>query len=627
MISRNRLGCLTDYLRTPRWRWQHGLLLAALYALYIRVFLDPGPLVDGFLRFPAFLNTRGFAQPFFARLGGPGEYLTAWLAQGFTQSWLGALILTAVAAGLCLGLGRVLALLSGRSMPWFSLLPAVAILLTYNEFGFRLADLLGMAVATGAAAGWAVLLPRRLPVRAVAFALLAALLCYGVGGIFVLFVLLCAILEAANGAGMVTALAYVVFAALVPLVSGLVLPDTSVAWAVAHNTPADREMPLDQVAALGLLWGFMVAAVALVALRRRAEESAGAQPAGWLQERPAVRLALIVALLLVPVAATTHSQLAPVLRVESLVRQGNYEAALSQARRIHLSEPRVPFSHAVNLALFHCGRMTDEMFAYQQVPDCLIMGMLTGPARPAAAQRAIRLVHPVDCAEACLELGLADQAARDGAEALELHGPQPRTLKLLADVYLVKHQPEAARRFLVDLAHSPRWSAWAQARLAELDQTGQVGDPQLASADRNQLREDTGFPDISFEEQCLALLRANPRNRMAFEYLMNMYLLNRGLDPFMAHLGQLRQVGFTKIPRHWQEAMVLWQAQTGKAIGVSGYPIDAAVYSDFDRFSDLMRPLQQSGADLSTLLRTVGPEFGNTYFFYYVTMRSGEGRP
>lgn len=604
-------------------RWQYGLVLAALYALYVRVFLDPSLMVDAFIRFPAFLTTPAFAASFFARSGGPVEYLAAWLAQGYASSWLGALILTAVASALCLALGKILAVLSGREMPWIMLVPATAILVLYNEFGFHLADLVALALATTAAAGHASLLPRPLAARAVAFAVLTGLVYYLVGGVFILFVILCVILEAAGGAGLAAATAYALFALVPPLVLARLLPDVGGLWALAPNTPADRVLPLPEVSLLGLLWGFIVAAAALTALRRHTDATSAKPSPGEL--RPIWRRALIAAVLVGPVVATAHPGLMPILRAERLVRQGRYEDGLRVARRVRTTRLSMQFTHAVNLALFHCGRLSDEMFSFRQNPAGLLLGMITLPGTPAAQVRQSRSVHVLDCSEMLLELGLVDQAIHEASEAVEWHGPQPRSLMLLADAYLVKDQPATARPFLLALSHSPRWGRRARERLAELQQTGQVRDERLAEAARNQLRQDTQQPDIEFEEQCLALLKANPRNRMAFEYLMNMYLLNRSLDRFMAHVEELGQVGFAQIPRHWQEAIVLWQTQTGKTVGLGGYRLDPGVEADFVRFSSLMGPLQQRGASAETLVGAVGPEFGNTYFFYYVTMRSGEG--
>ena len=617
-----------NFLRCERWswRWHHSLALGAAHAAYLWVVLSPSLFVDRSTQFPAFLTTRVFLQSFLLRPGGPSEYLGAWLAQGLVLGWSGALIFTAVTAGLCLAFGRLLMALSGRPLSWVAVLPATLALITYNGFGFYLSPLLALALALGAAAGYAALLSRRLPVRTAVFVALAFLLHYLLGGASILFVVLCAILEAACGRGALTGLMCLLVGSLPPLVCGPLLPEVGVLYALAHHTPADPDMPASDAIVFGLLWGLLVAAAALTALRTWETRRTGEPPPGWLQRHPAVRRLLIVALVVGPVAATCHPWLRPVLQVERLVYEGRYEQALALARRVRMAELPIHFTHAVNLALFHTGRLSDELLTFPQIPDGLMLGMQCGSGLSPAQVREMRRTHPYVCADALFELGLLNQAAREASESLEANGPQVPTLTLLSEVYLARGQPEAARRFLADLAHSPRGRAWGLSRLAQLDTTGQVREERIDAAPRNQLRQDAHCSDLLLEGQCLALLRDNPANRMAYEYLLNTYLLNRALDRFVSHLDGLERAGFTRVPRHWQEAIALWEAKTGKRLALSGYQIDPAVYAQFASFSAVVAPLQQGGADRETLLRAAGPDFGNTYFFYYITVQSGVGR-
>lgn len=608
------------------WRWPYSLALGAMHAAYLWVFLNPCLFVDRSTQFPAFLTTRSFMQSFLVRPGGPSEYLGAWLSQGMVLGWLGALIFTAVTAGLCLAFGRLLMVLSGRPRSWLAVLPATFALIAYNGFGFYLPQLLALALALGAAAGYAALLSRRLPLRAVAFIALALVLHYLLGGASILFVVLCAILEAACGGGALTGLLWLLAGSLPPLVFGRLLPEVGVLYALAHHTPADPDMPASDAIVFGLLWGLLVAASALTALRAWETRRVGEPPPGWLQRHTAVRRLLIVALVAGPVAATCHPWLRPVVQVERLVREGRYQQALAQARRVHMAELPIHFTHAVNLALFHTGRLSDELLTFPQIPDGLMLGMQCGSGLSPGQVREMRRTHPYVCTDALLELGLLNQATHEASESLEANGPQVPTLLLLSKAYLARGQPEAARRFLADLARSPRRAAWGLARLAQLDTTGQVRDERIEAAARNQLRQDTHCSDLLLEGQCLALLQANPANRMAYEYLMNTYLLNRALDRFISHLEGLERAGLTRVPRHWQEAIALWEAKTGKRVGLSGYQIDPAVYAQFASFSAVVAPLQQGGADRETLIRAAGPDFGNTYFFYYITVQSGVGR-
>lgn len=609
-----------------RWRRRHSLALAVLHFLYVWVCLNPRLFVDAFTQFPAFLTTLDFARPFFLRPSGPGDYLAAALAQSYTWGWLGALLLTALTGALCLGLDRVLRAVSGAGSSWISLLPVPLLLALYNQTGFHPRETTALALAVGAAGLYCGLLSWRPVPRLGVLAAAACALYYLCGGFVLLFLALAAIMEGAVGGGWRAALLCLLFAVVPPLALTWLLPEASAVWALNHNTPADIARPIEEVTVFGVLWGLVIAAAALTALRARAAQRDVTTTPGWLRQHPAARLALAAVLLIGPVAATCHPWLPVVLQAEALAGAGRLEEAMRLARHVQRRAYPPHFPHQMNLALFRAGRLSDEMFHLRQTPDGLMMGMQCGPLLLDPQVRQMRRTHPYDCAQALFELGLVNQAIHEASEPLEENGPQVRPLKLLAQAYLAKGQPETARLFLETLTHAPRERRWARETLAELERTGGVSDTLIKTVAANQLRRDTRRYYVSLHAQCESLLDTNPANRMAYEYLMNFYLLNRALNEFVARLDDLPRVGLKTIPRHWQEAIVLWEAKEGKQIGLAGYTVDPLIAQDFIRFSKLVAPLQQSGADRDSLIRVAGPEFGNTYYFYYITVCSGVGR-
>ncbi|RKY09696.1 MAG: hypothetical protein DRP66_01520 [Planctomycetota bacterium] len=66
----------------------------------------------------------------------------------------------------------------------------------------------------------------------------------------------------------------------------------------------------------------------------------------------------------------------------------------------------------------------------------------------------------------------------------------------------------------------------------------------------------------------LDLLEANPNNPMVPEYLMVVYLLAHNLDKLAANLHRLDDVGYDHIPRHWEEAILVYGSRLGAASGL-----------------------------------------------------------
>ena len=57
------------------------------------------------------------------------------------------------------------------------------------------------------------------------------------------------------------------------------------------------------------------------------------------------------------------------------------------------------------------------------------------------------------------------------------------------------------------------------------------------------------------------LLDSNPRNQMAFEYLMAHYLMTTELRRLSRQIGPLETFAYPAIPRHIEEAVLLGQKQ------------------------------------------------------------------
>ena len=129
-----------------------------------------------------------------------------------------------------------------------------------------------------------------------------------------------------------------------------------------------------------------------------------------------------------------------------------------------------------------------------------------------------------------------------------------------------------------------------------------------------------GF-EVSGERDYLELLETNGHNRMAFEYLMAFYLLTRRLDEFAANLPRLRDFDYPDLPRHYQEAILLYEMDTTKRADRCGYEIDDDVLQEFADFSRDLRLCGGGEAAAGALMQ----RYGNTYFYYHLTELSGLG--
>jgi hypothetical protein len=264
-------------------------------------------------------------------------------------------------------------------------------------------------------------------------------------------------------------------------------------------------------------------------------------------------------------------------------------------------------NNAVNRALFYTGRMGDEMFTFpqSQSESDLVFN-----------RNRQYNVHYLERTEVCLDLGMVNVAEEIAYEFLAGTDDNPYILKQLALVNLVKGQIESARVYLNALSRYPAYAKEAQNMLRKLQE-----DPLLARDPRVQyLRSIMDNNDLTYtsyddEDRLNRLLSRNKTNKMAFEYLMAHYLLNGQLDKFVENLPRLDDFGYENIPRHYQEAILLYAGTTSKEVSLGSRSMDGEVV---DLYNEINKIATDSGVkDLNIMRKILEPKYSRTYFFYY----------
>jgi hypothetical protein len=108
-----------------------------------------------------------------------------------------------------------------------------------------------------------------------------------------------------------------------------------------------------------------------------------------------------------------------------------------------------------------------------------------------------------------------------------------------------------------------------------------------------------------------ALVEQGSGNRMAFEYLMAWYMMNKRLDKFVQNLARLPDFGYTAVPPLYQEAALIYGTR---------HPIPAAAVSPeaqqrIRQFSDIFN---RYGRNKEAAFRELAGNFAGSYFFYFI---------
>ena len=584
-----------------------------------------------------FLLDADFFASFMDRPGGPVEYVSAFLSPLFSYGWLGALVITVLVAITCLATRQFMTSLTNEGGQVVFLVPTILIVMVIGQYSHPVKLCTGLCVVLVFANVYVGTCRAGVAVRSTTFVVTSALVYDVTAGLYVVFACLCGLFEFRVRQSRFLGASYMACAAIVPLAAGrmfdlgpravwqgLVLPYEEHWLATPPSVPAATAIQA------GLLLFFPVAAAASVWRHSRAASVASATDdrereraraaVGNASDRRAFRFRLAVqpaALLLLAVGAGALSFDFPkrcLLQIADSAERQQWDDVLVYARRLPLADerawdPRVAFH--VNRALYSKGTLLDEMFVYPQG--------LFAPSLALVYKNATEMAKatPRQCSEILFDLGRINESEHMAYEALEVFGNRPRILKRLVYINVLKGQPEAARTLLelleCSLLHS-RWARWCQ---RQLDTDPTLSDiPEVASRRELMVTRDS-IDDVSRLETMLqGLLERNPRNRMAFEYLMAHYLLTRQLDKLAVNLRRFDDFNDTRLPRHCEEALMIYMATGGsQAVDLGNRQISPETQR---RFSEFVRTERQLRGDASAAFAALYPDFGDSYFFCYV---------
>jgi hypothetical protein len=231
-----------------------------------------------------------------------------------------------------------------------------------------------------------------------------------------------------------------------------------------------------------------------------------------------------------------------------------------------------------------------------------------------------------------LELGRVNEAEHLALELLEMR-PCGGTLKRLAMVEMIKGQSAAARVFLQVLRDDLVWGRWAEGYLQRLaSDPNLAGDEDIQRTRRMMVSKDDLFltarlfPDgehhIDATIYLLKLLEHNSQNRMAFEYLMAIYLGNGDVAAAVESLSFLDSLSYPAIPPLYEEAALIYGTQhpkdlkaTKAGVFVRGRRISEPTMTKFRRFQAIVSSL---GGSNEKAKAAVARELGDSYLCYYL---------
>jgi len=212
-------------------------------------------------------------------------------------------------------------------------------------------------------------------------------------------------------------------------------------------------------------------------------------------------------------------------------------------------------------------------------------------------------------------IGLVNEAHRWAYEELVVYGYRPQNLKMLIKTNLINGNIRMAEKYISILKKTIFYRNLAEEYEKFIHDTTLIkAHPELGKK-KAILPRDNFFIFLDSPQDNLPLLvEANPGNRRAFEYLMAWLLLNKDVETAVMNIPKMKELGYTKIPGHIEEAVMIYYNSKRVMPDLGGLTVSYATTERFSRYVATYSGLRQRAA-LSG--KNMEPEFGNTYWFYF----------
>jgi hypothetical protein len=257
----------------------------------------------------------------------------------------------------------------------------------------------------------------------------------------------------------------------------------------------------------------------------------------------------------------------------------------------------------VNRALYHAGYLSDEMFRMPQLfgSDGLFL------------DESVRSAYALQHSDFFFDLGLINESEHWAHEAIAARGNTAWNLKRLVLVNLLKDKPDIAKKYLVMLGKTMWHRNWARKYQKYLSDSNDFWAQPKFRYLKSVMPKTDFLVSPTEPKLCLAELIKNTNNKMAFEYFMACCLLDGQISRFMEHLYLLNSFDYPKIPRHFEEAMLIYSQLTGgKGISLPGKTVSEQTIR---RFADFNRIMAKYNKDKKAARGELA-KYRDTYWYY-----------
>jgi len=285
------------------------------------------------------------------------------------------------------------------------------------------------------------------------------------------------------------------------------------------------------------------------------------------------------------------------------VQHDNWKSVLAVGKAYPGNNPLA--CYLVNIALAESGQMPYHMFQYRQIGTSGLF-----------LDRHLSYTMMWHLGEVYYRLGLIPEAEHCAFEALVSYPREPnaQTLRRLVTTNIIRRDSATAAKYIHYFDKSPFYIRWAQQQWVYLDKAMADPDFLIPNTPKPALTGDFFINYREPDRTLFMLLQSNPTHRLAFEYLISYWLLQKNIEQVKLCMDRFYgNMNYPAIPTHYEEALLIYMATNRlDSEFYKQYPISRATRDRFGQFVQAYNAYQTGKGNLELLKK----QFGHTYWYY-----------
>ncbi len=211
-------------------------------------------------------------------------------------------------------------------------------------------------------------------------------------------------------------------------------------------------------------------------------------------------------------------------------------------------------------------------------------------------------------------IGLTGEAHHLAYESMVVNGYRPENTKMLIKTELINGNYKIAERYLNVLKRTLYYRSWALKYEKMLFNPDLVNsDPELGEKIRSLPQKDFFIRPDDFDN-IESVLKINPNDKRTFEYKLARMLLEKDLKAIVSEARKMKEIGYTSIPRHIEEAILIFMNATREFPDLGGLLVNPETSIRFNQYISVYNLNIRNKQLLDREIKKVG---GNTYWYYY----------